>query len=163
MQISDAKTEALKEERKKVKHRLDWERNHFALTEAYLKIVKETGKHPTIKALREITGFSYRIIANHLQELDLQKVVGGSAHKLLANNVVMGLASKGAKGDAFAAKLYFQLVFDYVEKTKIDHTTNEKDIVPGDNYTDEEKAAIADLIDRKRTGGGDGNNANTVA
>jgi hypothetical protein len=134
-------------ERIKLRHRLDWERNHIKLTHAYLDIVKETKTVPTLKELKEKTGISFNIISKHLREMDLDRLTTASSHKLLANNIIMGLASKGASGDPFAAKLYFQIMFGFSEKSAVDHTSKGKEIQsPIFNVIDDKTKAICERI-----------------
>ena len=112
--------------RQKAKRRADWERNHAVIRKAFLECLKDNpSDFPGLKRLKERSGFSIARISNHLQELSLSTIVTGSPIKLLIQDVLVGLAKKGKGGDAFAAKLFFQIVANYVEKTKHDHSNED--------------------------------------
>lgn len=102
------------------KARYDYDNNHVEILEAYWKMLDKTGKPPTITALAKETGFTRSTIAKHIKTMDLTD--GIENHKIQKDAILKGLAKRAIEaGDASAAKLYFQLVYDWSEKQKIDN------------------------------------------
>ena len=99
-------------------HRSDWEFNQEKLYMAFIECLKESPAFPSLARLHKKTGLSISRISKHLKELDINKMVCNSPIKLLFPKVLFGLAQAGTQGDAPAAKLYSQLAFGYVEKSK---------------------------------------------
>jgi DNA-binding phage protein len=96
--------------------RQDWDRNHTAITEAYITLVQELKRPPTQTQIAERCQLSRESINKHLKELKLDDVTPDI--KLHTQRVLLGLTKKAETGDAPAVKLWMQLVHGWVETTK---------------------------------------------
>jgi DNA-binding transcriptional ArsR family regulator len=88
-----------------------FEQNHEAIKEAFLLAVSEKGKRPTISDLADRTGLSRKTISRHIKSITVTQ----SAHKarVLADEIILAQANKAMRGDTAAARLFFELAFDW--------------------------------------------------
>jgi hypothetical protein len=86
---------------------------------AYVAAIKDTKEIPTETYIAEVCGTSQQTVSKHLTNINLDELV--RPFKIFGNDVLMGLRNRASKGDAQAAKLFFMLVFDYSEKTEVEH------------------------------------------
>jgi hypothetical protein len=90
--------------------RTDWERNHGLIRDAMLKLIDEQkGKLPSQDEIADRAGLARVTVQRHMKEMDLSSIA--RPFRVLADTVLLGLANKAVRGDAAAAKLYFQLTF----------------------------------------------------
>jgi len=113
---------------RKRKKRDDWEQHHIMIERAYLTLLKDRIKKGDLTSvtqaeISEITGLSKQAVSRHLADLDLQRLTDDNPVKLMANQVLNGLASAAMKGDAKCAQTYFEIVFQMGRQLSIDHTT----------------------------------------
>jgi len=91
-------------------NRTDWEANHAKIRDAMLLLIdRKKGKLPSQDEIARECKLSRATVQRHLKEMDLTKIA--KPFRMLADTVLLGLANKAVKGDANAAKLYFQLTF----------------------------------------------------
>ena len=96
---------------RKRKKREDWELNHRMIERAYLTLFKDRlGQGdltaPSTSEISEITGITQKTIREHLEELDLDRLTRHNPLKLMANQVLGGIATAGMKGDPKCAQLF---------------------------------------------------------
>jgi hypothetical protein len=107
----------LKEEDSQVStKRRDWERNHAAITEAYITLIQELKYSPTQTQIAERCKLSRESVNAHLKELKIEDVTPDI--KLHTQRVLLGLTKKAETGDAPAVKLWMQLVHGWKEETR---------------------------------------------
>lgn len=105
--------------------RLDWDDNHFTISEAYFEIAKENKKRPTLKEISERTDLSVKTIQKHLNDLSKLKFEERFKDlKLMSASLLMAMYNQGAKGKAGCAKLFFQIVEQFSEKSDV-HLTGD--------------------------------------
>ena len=97
-----------------------WEKNHIIIQNAFVDLYKKLGKPPTNPQIAEECQLSVPTVQKHFKDLKLDNIT--PQLKARATRVLHGIANKGEKGDASCAKLFFQLVFGWSEKTGIDLT-----------------------------------------
>ena len=91
-------------------NRTDWETNHAKIRDAMLTLIdRKKGKLPSQEEIATECNLSRATVQRHLKQMDLSTIA--KPFRALADTVLLGLANKAVKGDANAAKLYFQLTF----------------------------------------------------
>jgi hypothetical protein len=100
------------------KVRKDWEFYHDLILKAYEDVLTETKRFPTQVAIAEKCQLSRNTVAKHIKNLSLANI--SPRHKLMSDSVLFGISKAGAKGDARAGKLFFQLVHNWNEKLQVD-------------------------------------------
>ena len=108
----------------KEKRKSTWEKNHLIIQDAYVTLFKSLKKPPSNPQIAKECGLSIPTVQKHFKDLKLDSIT--PQLKARANRVLHGLANKAEKGDASSAKLFFQLVFGWSEKTGIDLTADIK-------------------------------------
>ncbi len=91
-----------------VKRNKQWEDNHRVISDAYIDILKEKGKAPTINQVVESTGLAYNTVRKHLNEL----VFDTSSHplRILSDDIIAKLGQKALSGSYHHMKLWFELM-----------------------------------------------------
>ena len=97
--------------------RSDWESNHARIQSNYLTLFNELGRQPTLQEVADRCNISRNTVWRHCRELTLEHFRPSA--RLHAHKVITGLIAAGSKGDASAAKLYFQLVFGWGGKGEV--------------------------------------------
>jgi len=105
--------------------RVDWHQNHDRLSRAYLDLVKEHGRAPTIAQLSEAANLSAAAVKRHMKYLKFTPTKHPA--RVLTDSVIIGLASKAAAGDSAAAKLWFQVMEGWSEKTRTEMSITDVD------------------------------------
>ena len=131
---------------KKRGERADKAANHKVIKEAFLKLLKDKAKAPTIKELAEVTGLSYQAVKAHIKTLKFD--TEDSPYRVLSAEVFEAIYKRAIgyeeddlhfssyKGDVTATpykkkiipevsaqKLWVQLVEGWSEKTSTDITS----------------------------------------
>jgi hypothetical protein len=104
------------EEGKELTRRLTWEQNHARIQDAYLQLFQKTKRIPTMQEVADLCQLSRNTVWKHCNELQLSDIV--PRIKVRADRILFGLATKAEKGDAAAAKLFFQLTFGWREASE---------------------------------------------
>lgn len=84
---------------------------------AYVEHIKATKEIPTEAYIAEVCGTSQQTVSKHITNINLDELV--RPFKIFGDDVLMGLRNRASKGDAQAAKLFFALVYDWVEKHEV--------------------------------------------
>lgn len=146
VQKSGQKTNAATTPKKPRKSRKeDWETNHILIKEAYTELLTMKRRAPSIQEVADRVGLAYKTVYRHIEEIKLAPQ--NSPAKLLTEDVFAGIARAAIKGSAANAKLFMQVMYDWIEPGK------EKPDAPVDNVdtgpADERRAdAIRDLFAR---------------
>jgi len=107
---------------KTTKTRKDAEFNRQTVRTAFIAALKETGgRRPTVKELCKASGLSSKTIISHLETIDINGVVDPS-FKILSDDVILAVYRSAMKGNPTSAKLWFQLVHGWSEKTETKHS-----------------------------------------
>lgn len=107
---------------KSTKKRRDAEFNREAVRTAFINALKQTnGRRPTVKELCRASGLSSKTIISHLETIDISGVADPS-FKILSDDVILSVYRSAMKGNPTSAKLWFQLVHGWSEKTETKHS-----------------------------------------
>ena len=99
------------------KHRRDWVETHQLIEKAFFEYVSAHKQRPSYRELAELTGLDKGTIENHMKELSLPQLL--EPFKVMSDKVMMGLVNGAIKGNPVNAKLYYELVHDWEEGTKV--------------------------------------------
>lgn len=91
--------------------------NEALIKAAYMKVLKEQKRMPTLVEVGGMCNISSETVRLHLKAIDINDLI--EPFKLLGSNVLQGLTEKAEAGDAAAAKLFFFLIFDKAERKEI--------------------------------------------
>lgn len=102
----------------------NWESNQALLAIAFVDLLNEKRRRPTLAELCGKTGLSYNTVRAHLKILDETELKEKwASFKILSEQVVLSLATTaiaGGKGSAQAAKLFLELVENWTPGMKIE-------------------------------------------
>lgn len=95
--------------------RKDWEINHALITEAYLSLVKERLRAPTVQEVADMLGLTWDTVRKHVDELRFTP----STHplRILTDKVIISIAQSAMEGNPGSQKLWMQLMEGWGEKT----------------------------------------------
>jgi hypothetical protein len=91
--------------------------NEALIKAAYTKVLKEQKRMPTLIEVGEMCHISSETVRQHLKDININDLI--EPFKLLGSNVLQGLTERAEAGDAAAARLFFFLIFDKVERKEI--------------------------------------------
>jgi hypothetical protein len=91
--------------------------NDALIKKAYIKVLEEQKRMPTLIEVGVICSLSSETVRQHLNAINLNELI--EPFKLFGSDVLAGLKAKAESGDAQAAKLFFFLIFDKVERKEI--------------------------------------------
>lgn len=97
-----------------------WTKNHEIIKASFLKLYSKLKKLPTQQEIADDCKVSRITVNKHLKDLSLNDI--SPLFKLKADRVINGIAKKAETGDAPSAKLFFQIVFGWQEKSKIEES-----------------------------------------
>lgn len=100
-----------------VKHNKKYFENEALIKAAYIKVLKEQKRMPTQIEVGKMCSIHTETVRLHLKAIDITELI--EPFKLMGSNVLQGLTDKAEAGDAAAARLFFFLVFDKVERKEI--------------------------------------------
>jgi hypothetical protein len=96
--------------------------NEALIKAAYTKVLKEQKRMPTLIEVGEMCHISSETVRQHLKAIDINDLI--EPFKLMGSNVLQGLTERAEAGDAAAARLFFFLIFDKVERKEIKADVN---------------------------------------
>jgi predicted transcriptional regulator len=99
------------------KHNRQYLENDALIKAAYMKVLKEQKRMPTLAEAGELCGITSETVRLHLKAIDINDLI--EPFRLMGSNVLQGLTEKAEAGDAAAARLFFFLIFDKVERKEI--------------------------------------------
>ena len=98
-------------------HNAAYMKNDAIIQAEYMKVVKNENRMPSQVEISKACKLSPQTINAHLNNIDLKELV--QPFKLFGSSVLKGLKDKAEEGDSAAARLYFFLVFDKVERKEV--------------------------------------------
>jgi len=104
----------------KDERRIDWDKNNDIIRAKLVTLIKDRQKFPSYALLSKETGLSYITIRRHMKEMKFEP--SKNLLRLMGDEVIMNTVEL-SKTQAAAAKFFFQLMEDWQEKSKFDHTT----------------------------------------
>jgi hypothetical protein len=96
--------------------------NEALIKAAYTKVLKDQKRMPTLIEVGEMCHISSETVRQHLKDIDINDLI--EPFKLMGSNVLQGLTERAEAGDAAAARLFFFLIFDKVERKEIKADVN---------------------------------------
>jgi hypothetical protein len=96
--------------------------NEALIKAAYTKVLKDQKRMPTLVEVGEMCHISSETVRQHLKAIDINDLI--EPFKLMGSNVLQGLTERAEAGDAAAARLFFFLIFDKVERKEIKADVN---------------------------------------
>lgn len=94
---------------------------------AYEEIIKAEKRIPTQAEVAKKCGIAERTVHRHLQRINLTDLV--QPYRILGNKVLSGLFTAAVGGNVQAMKLYFLLIYDWVEKVEVKNTGESKVVI----------------------------------
>ena len=89
-------------------------------------------RFPTQVEIGRNVGLSRESIRSLIKEIDLEDVAGSHITRIRTNEFIGAIFSEGQSGNIPAAKLWLQLVYNWVEKMGVAHSGEIGLIVPED-------------------------------
>ena len=102
------------------KKNLTWNRNHQLIHEAYLSLINELKRCPTIEQVSKRVRLSERVIKLHIRELKFAPLE--SPLRVLTPDVLVSIYASARKGSAQSQKLWMQVMEGWNEKKEIEHS-----------------------------------------
>ena len=75
--------------------------------------IKKHGEFPSVSYISKATDLNRNTISKHLKKMNLKE--GVLVFRMSTNRVLDALTQKSLKGDVSAIRLWFQIVYDWVE------------------------------------------------
>jgi len=109
------------EESEEIKHYANWEETHAVIAFKFIEFVKDHKKKPSIRDLAKYTGYAINTVHDHLRALKEKELPERfDSFRVLSDRLVLALFQNGINGDTAAAKLFFQLVENWIPGTKLE-------------------------------------------
>jgi hypothetical protein len=115
-------------------HDAKYDRNHEAIERAYRILINKLGKIPSNAQIAKETGLAERTIYNHLDEIDIPKLLG-SRVKVAApyiDQILYDIIRASHNGNTRASELFLQVVFGWRPGQKVETEQ------PKQEYSEEE-------------------------
>lgn len=97
-------------EKKTNRKRCDWETNHTLICNAFLEILKDTGRKPKVVEIAKKTGLFQKTVQNHIAQIDFSKLkeVYKAGTSVVFNNILKQAATSE---DPRWAKVFFEVFY----------------------------------------------------
>lgn len=107
------------DKKKAEEKRRDYEFNHRKIRIAYVDLIKNHGRCPTIGEVAQYSSLSFSTCQRHLENISFET----EQHPLrvLTEDVLLAIYQSALEGGAAAQKLWMQLMEGWSEKTILDH------------------------------------------
>ena len=109
--------------------RLDWQVIDQEITAAYKKLIT-TKKIPTIEQIAKEVGCNEKTVRRHLEKLSISDRF--KSFRALTGDIIVSLYNAAMMGEPKSIELWFKIVEDYSEKSKVELTNAPVVIFPGD-------------------------------
>jgi len=96
-----------------------WTENHLAIKNAYLDLVKENKKAPTIREVAAKSGLSNLTIQRHINELKFEPSM--MVERVLTKEVVLSLFQATQKKSVRAIEAWFRVIEGHSDKIEVKH------------------------------------------
>jgi hypothetical protein len=118
MPVKKTKGKVLKSAKKE--GRTDWLRNQALVQTAYVDLLKELKRCPTILEVANKVHLSIKAIDNHVKQLKFEPL--GDSMRALTPDVVASIYNSARKGQPASQKLWMQIMEGWREKTEVEHS-----------------------------------------
>lgn len=98
-------------------HSAIYRKNDALIRAEYTRVLKATHKMPTQAEVGKECGITEKTVNTHLHAISFNDII--KPWKLFGSDVLLGLKGKAEAGDAAAARLYFFLIYDKVERKEL--------------------------------------------
>lgn len=95
-----------------------WQYNQALIQDAYICLIKEKRRCPTLLEVSKEVNLSMKALENHVKELKFEPLK--NLMRTLTPDVVMAIANSARKGSSASQKLWMQVMEGWAEKTEID-------------------------------------------
>ena len=97
-----------------------WDKNHVAITEAMIWLIRENERWPTKAEIAEQTGLTRWTVYKHLEEFEQQEVSAGEVVelKLMSSQILAKMVEMAVAGEVKAMRLSFE-VMGILKKGKV--------------------------------------------
>jgi hypothetical protein len=112
--------------------RRDKEGHLLAINKFVSEYIAANKRFPTQVEIAKNVGLSRESIRSLIKEIDLEDVAGAHITRIRTNEFIGAIFDQGQRGNVQAAKLWLQLVYNWVEKMGIAHSGEIGLIVPED-------------------------------
>jgi hypothetical protein len=114
------------------KMRKDKECHLLAINKFVSEYIRLQQRFPTQVEIARNVGLSRESIRSLIQEIDLEDIAGAHITRIRTNEFIGAIFSEAQTGNIPAAKLWLQLVYNWIEKTGVAHSGEIGLIVPED-------------------------------
>lgn len=105
----------------------NWEANHAAIRDAYVRLIADLLRRPTVPEVVQMCGLNYETVRKHINALKFEPI----AHPLrvLTDDVLLAVVQGAKDGNAASQKLWFQVMEGWREsnivEAQVDHTVSD--------------------------------------
>lgn len=121
--------------------------NHELIKAEYLRILKEERRMPSQLEVGKNLGITQTTISMHLNSIDLTELI--DPFKFFGDSVLVSLMERAEAGSEPAAKLFFNIIYDWAEKKQVTADVEVNAVVTGDiklKLSDKKAKLIADVL-----------------
>lgn len=104
------------------KLRKDKEAHLLAVNKFVSEYIVGHKRFPTQVEIARNVGLSRESIRKLIQEIDLEEIAGAHITRIRTNEFIGAIFDQGQRGNVQAAKLWLQLVYNWIEKTGVSHS-----------------------------------------
>ena len=90
------------------KRNVTYRANHAAIRDAYLDMLREKGRKPTLEEIASASNLSIQTVHKHLKELEF--VPRQHELRILTDDVIIAVYQGAVKGNGALARLWFELM-----------------------------------------------------
>lgn len=102
------------------KRNITWNKNQELIQQAYIKLIMELKRCPTIREVSEDIDLSILTIKKHIKELKFEPAE--SPLRSLTPDVLASIYNSSIKGNAASQRLWMMIMEGWTEKTSLDIT-----------------------------------------
>jgi len=102
------------------KRNITWETNQKLLQEAYVRLLQQLKRCPTITEVAQEVNLSVKTVKLHVKELKFQPLE--NPLRVLTPDVLASIYTAARKGSSPSQKLWMQIMEGWHEKSEMEHT-----------------------------------------
>jgi DNA-binding Lrp family transcriptional regulator len=128
-------------------HNKKFYQNHELIKAEYLRILKTERRMPSQIEVAKNIGLTQTTISMHLNDLDLSELI--DPFKFYGDSVLISLMEKAEGGSEPAAKLFFNIIYDWAERKELKADVNANVEVKAESeltLSDKKAKLIADIL-----------------
>lgn len=104
----------------KTSENITWHVNQAIIQDAYIKLIKQLQRCPTMLEISEHVNLSIKTLEKHVKDLKFEPTK--ELMRTLTPDVVMAIAESAKKGSSSSQKLWMQIMEGWTEKQEIEHS-----------------------------------------